>query len=375
MLFFNRAGRDQQQDAQRQQQALQGENEQLKRDVQALSAERDALQAELGQLRQHRKIAENIYSSFEHFGKSLGMLQRTLGSMAETLKGEKSNAIVSATESQQARHTSSRIVDDLNSITGSFNEASVRMNELNQRADAIGNIVSLIRGISDQTNLLALNAAIEAARAGEMGRGFAVVAEEVRALSHKTSEATAEISTEIDEIQTSSADAQQRMQGISEHSQTLSVTGNTMIGSMESIIDLSKTMERAVSSSSLRSFVEVAKIDHLVYKFQAYMVLMDRLHKNADDFSDHTSCRLGKWYYEGDGVSCFSQLPGYREMERPHKLVHDHGRNAVTAYHAGDTEQAMAELAKMEDASIEVLDQLERIAATGEANPDMLCHG
>ncbi len=34
--------------------------------------------------------------------------------------------------------------------------------------------------------------------------------------------------------------------------------------------------------------------------------------------SDHTLCRLGKWYYEDDGKHCFSQLPGYTEIEAPH---------------------------------------------------------
>ena len=77
------------------------------------------------------------------------------------------------------------------------------MNELDQHATAISEIMSVISDIADQTNLLALNAAIEAARAGEYGRGFAVVADEVRKLAEKTMASTADVSNAITQIQES----------------------------------------------------------------------------------------------------------------------------------------------------------------------------
>lgn len=75
------------------------------------------------------------------------------------------------------------------------------VHELAAAAQKIGEIVALINGIAAQTNLLALNATIEAARAGEAGKGFAVVASEVKALANQTSQATEEISTQINAIQ------------------------------------------------------------------------------------------------------------------------------------------------------------------------------
>jgi methyl-accepting chemotaxis protein len=60
---------------------------------------------------------------------------------------------------------------------------------LNDTAERIGSIVSIISTIASQTNLLALNATIEAARAGAAGKGFAVVASEVKALANQTSRA------------------------------------------------------------------------------------------------------------------------------------------------------------------------------------------
>lgn len=81
-------------------------------------------------------------------------------------------------------------------------------------AQKIGDVVGMISNIASQTNLLALNATIEAARAGDAGKGFAVVASEVKSLATQTAKATEDISRQIAQIQTVTAEAVASIQGI-----------------------------------------------------------------------------------------------------------------------------------------------------------------
>jgi methyl-accepting chemotaxis protein len=79
--------------------------------------------------------------------------------------------------------------------------ARARITSLQEATQRIGSIIGIIDDIASQTQLLALNATIEAARAGESGRGFAVVAGEVKALANQTTRLTADVSSQINDIQ------------------------------------------------------------------------------------------------------------------------------------------------------------------------------
>ncbi len=92
-------------------------------------------------------------------------------------------------------------VNTMRKISEEMQSASSGIEALGKQSLLINSIVQTIGGIAQQTNLLALNAAIEAARAGEQGRGFAVVADEVRQLAGRTSAATEEIVSVVQQNQ------------------------------------------------------------------------------------------------------------------------------------------------------------------------------
>jgi len=345
----------------------------LRGDLSGLEDERDAVRAELEGIQVERQTTTQLYANMQGFGDSFVELQKSLAAAAQALREEKQHAIEAAGVSASNREAVSRIAQSLDALSGDTIQTSRNVQNLTERAAQIGDIVQLIKEIAGQTNLLALNAAIEAARAGEQGRGFAVVADEVRKLAERTAKATSEISTIVVAIQGETDRTRTQMEGWAEKSQVFSQDVGNVMGNMKHLLGLSHQMEGTISAAALRSFVEVAKIDHILYKFEIYKVFMGISDREADSFASHTECRLGKWYFSGEGKECFSKLDGYAGIDIPHKAVHQHAREAITAFYSGDPLRGIKLAGQMEVASMEVLAALERIAVAGEEDNSLLC--
>lgn len=173
--------------------------------AQRLSQVVAALTAALGSLAARvDETSEGVETQTHRIAETASAVEELSASVLEIAK----NAETTANLSEDSRHAAEQgsqqfttVLQDVSAIHKDFQTACDSVDDLSNKADAIGAIAQTIEDIADQTNLLALNAAIEAARAGEAGRGFAVVADEVRKLAEKTMTATREVGQSIDSIQ------------------------------------------------------------------------------------------------------------------------------------------------------------------------------
>lgn len=67
-------------------------------------------------------------------------------------------------------------------------------------------------------------------------------------------------------------------------------------------------------------------------------------------------------------------MPGYREIEAPHVEVHNTGIASLEAKMRGDMFEMLKNVEAMEQASLRVIENLQRMSDSALLDPSLLCH-
>lgn len=347
----------------------QAENAELKKENAHLQAHIRELENALTEARE-REAASTELSEREHEGVERAMLDSLIqvAGIRETVLNsftrmdeEKENIVGISELFSESAQALNNILTEMDTLSHKMGQMSLQISGLSDTADNINKFVTTITSISDQTNLLALNAAIEAARAGDAGRGFSVVADEVRALATETNKSASEVAELVNGIIQSTRATVEVVSGLQNNSTQLSSGISHLNGNYQQMISHCTSMRDTITETTLQTFVQTVKLDHVVWKSEVYAVICARSSKSPEEFADHFSCRLGKWCQQ-QANSAIGQTEAFRLLERPHASVHRYGVEAMRENAAGNRQQSDSLLDQMEQASKEVMSLLDKIS-------------
>ena len=156
-------------------------------------------------IRQVAHSTDSVQQMAEETAASIAQMDRAIQEVGVHVRGASELTERVSLSAEEGSRAVGATIEGIARIREVTRDSKTALEGLAERISEIGNIATVIGGISDETNLLSLNAAIIAAQAGEHGKAFAVVADQVKTLARRTTASTKEIERLIADVQSRSA--------------------------------------------------------------------------------------------------------------------------------------------------------------------------
>ncbi|UXZ53349.1 CZB domain-containing protein [Halomonas sp. 7T] len=234
--------------------------------------------------------------------------------------------------------------------------------------------VTLARSAA-HTRALAMSAALEIAHTDAPSSGMAAVVQDMERLAEYTQRLSRQLDQCAEQIAEQIKQDAQAVAHQCQVTQTLTQAAQEAEKVIEQLTDQARHMYKVIHHSTTTACLHAAKLEHAAWKSRLYKQLLSA--QLDETLEDHQHCTLGQWYYLGDGKR-FQQTAAYRALAGPHRRFHESGLEALRFARQGDHTGQLASLALMEEASLQLVQQLDQLIeyavyevplATGHRSP------
>jgi methyl-accepting chemotaxis protein len=185
---------------------------------------------------------------------------------------------------------------------------------------------------------------------------------EIYASFEKVSDMVHQVVSATEEQSATATEISVNLTTIAEDARESSVTVKDMAQSFDKFSANAKEFLKLLDGFKDRKMkIGVVKADYVLW-FHRILDMLDAKEISFDpgELSPEKS-RMGKWYC-GEGACAFKSLGAFRDLEEPHKKLHELGIKAYEASKKGDSvsaKQCVTEAAKLIDGIIAILNRLE----------------
>ena len=213
--------------------------------------------------------------------------------------------------------------------------------------------------MAGHTRALAMSTALEAAHVHDEPCGLSAVVSDIQHLADHTQQLGHQLDHWVEQTAAMLKEDARVLAHQRETANALAQAAHEAEQMIEQLTDQARHMYKVIHHSTTTACLHAAKLEHVVWKSRLYHQLLSAS-LEEEPLTDHHHCSLGRWYLT-DEDQRYKQSEAYRALAVPHRRFHESGLDALRYARQGDHTGQLASLALMEEASVALAKQLDRL--------------